>query len=678
MNTRLTVWPVLAVAIVAGQVVAQDTVWTANADGNFGTLTNWNNGVPDDVAAAAFFGSDFAPDMTVTMRRINVFSDNTFTLARLYINPAIGGGNFAFVPGVSSTFGTYGGFDFRRTDGVAPRVDVTRGSHSISAAIALASPTTFDIASGAKLTTSGVISGDGGIVKDGDGTLYLTTENNTYRGLTTINDGIVVMTNFRSLGYQAPAGQGGPNGVVINAGATLLFDKTVDYAPSKPISVLGEGHNGMGALRVASGRQLGWQEVTFQPGQTTVHVESDSPTLGATVLGLGDIRGSGDVVKFGRGIFDLEIPSPSFTGTVTVREGLFHLRHFSDSLGQAKRLTMASQTRAEIIFDQFDQSPSNSPIERVFNPTPTTIGGFGSGGGVVWRLDDYGQYVTGVRGAKRTAVWTGNMTLDDDLIVDVGRPEDTMSFTGTIQGAGGITKAGAGTLQVSELTPRLLYVQAGTIRLQSGAADNVHRLRDFSVAAPTGDPTHATATIDLTNHYLVLDYSVGGTLVTSPYQLVRDRLRSGLLYGTGMISSVAPPRHRLGYIESSDLGWFNIGNEILDSTSLIVGLMADGDTNFDGTLSAPDYWALRNNFGQFVRTWSTGDFDYDGAVWTSDFNVLGANFGISAAPAGVTEADWGRLASAMNVPEPTAFTLLAGGTALLLGGRRQRQAGRAT
>jgi hypothetical protein len=120
----------------------------------------------------------------------------------------------------------------------------------------------------------------------------------------------------------------------------------------------------------------------------------------------------------------------------------------------------------------------------------------------------------------------------------------------------------------------------------------------------------------------------------------------------------------LGYAEASAIGVTRVGDQTLDSTSLLVRMTVSGDSNLDGKVNASDFAAIAANYGTTTgKIWSQGDFNYDGVVNTLDFNMMAANFNqsMSLAPS----AALGTL-----VPEPVAAGTLLVALAGLSGRRR--------
>lgn len=147
-------------------------------------------------------------------------------------------------------------------------------------------------------TFSGVISGTGGLIKDGAGVLTLSGAN-TYSGATTVNAGTVKIN-----------GNTGSSIATINNGATVAGNGTLGGLIVESGAVAAPGNGGIGTLNVTG-------DVTFNNG-STYQVETD-PAGNAdkiTATGAGAINGGTVSVLAGGGNY-----SPSTDYTILTANG---------------------------------------------------------------------------------------------------------------------------------------------------------------------------------------------------------------------------------------------------------------------------------------------------------------------------------------------------------------------
>jgi autotransporter-associated beta strand protein len=150
------------------------------------------------------------------------------------------------------------------------------------------------------LGIGGMVSGGGGIIKIGPGTLHLLA--GTYAGGTTVNEGKLSIASDESLGN--PAGPLNING------ATLFMPNENGPILRRPVSIGGAG-------------------ASFE-----TEYSSSSVTLTAGPSGLGVLSGSGPITKWGPGTMTIGDPNDpgnrvanTYNGTITVNNGALVLRN---------------------------------------------------------------------------------------------------------------------------------------------------------------------------------------------------------------------------------------------------------------------------------------------------------------------------------------------------------------
>jgi hypothetical protein len=199
-----------------------------------------------------------------------------------------------------------------------------------------------------------------------------------------------------------------------------------------------------------------------------------------------------------------------------------------------------------------------------------------------------------------------------------------------------------------------------------------------------GTPAAPTATLDVGNSGIALDYPTAGP---SPAADVRTRIIAGRgapgLIGTwdgkGITSSAsqaAPDATSVGYAVNADMplgAVTTFRGQPVDPTTVLIRHTRIGDANLDGVVNDDDVTIVGAVYAPGVAnaSWANGDFDYNGFVDDDDVTLLGALYNPSAPPIPAPEAGGGVAA----VPEPATWLMLTlGGLgAGLFGWRRRRQ-----
>ncbi|RYD33172.1 MAG: PEP-CTERM sorting domain-containing protein, partial [Verrucomicrobiaceae bacterium] len=166
--------------------------------------------------------------------------------------------------------------------------------------VALTGINTFAVASGTALTVVGVVSGNGGITKTEEGTLYLAASN-SHTGVTTINAGTLRVGSLTNGGDSSGLGAAGSDAanLVLNGG-TLWSSITSDNGVNRGFTL---GVNG-----------------------GTIRKDGGILRMGGVVTGSGELR------KTGNGTFALSGADNDYTGRTVVTAGIMEARR-AESLG---------------------------------------------------------------------------------------------------------------------------------------------------------------------------------------------------------------------------------------------------------------------------------------------------------------------------------------------------------
>lgn len=165
----------------------------------------------------------------------------------------------------------------------------------------------FDSA-GTTYATNSIGTGNGGVTKQSDGTLYL-SGNSTYHGATTVSAGVVNISHDNALGAT-------DGGTTVASGAALELQGNI-HVGTEALSLSGSGISSGGALRNVSGNNQFDGTVTVSSATALIRTDAGSLTLGSA--GVGGVAVGGNALTIG-GAANTEIAgvlTGSSTGSLT-------------------------------------------------------------------------------------------------------------------------------------------------------------------------------------------------------------------------------------------------------------------------------------------------------------------------------------------------------------------------
>ncbi len=292
---------------------------------------------------------------------------------------------------------------------------------------------------------SGVITGSGGLVKDGDGKLTLTGAN-YFKGDTEIKDGTLQVGNGGTSGQIT--------GNVINDG-TLIFNRSDDIDFAGDISGSGDlVKDGEGVL-IYRGDATHTGGTTIKNGTLQIGDGGVQGTLAGDVVNdgtlafyrydltfAGDISGSGSLVQKGPGILTLT-GSATHTGGTTIEAGTLRIGEG----GTTGSISGDIRNDSALVFDRSDDITYADEI--------TGSGSLSQEGDGKLILTGENNYTGGttiksgtlqIGNGGTTGSITGNVANEGTLAFD---RSDDIEFGGVITGTGKLVKEGEGTLTLT-------------------------------------------------------------------------------------------------------------------------------------------------------------------------------------------------------------------------------------
>jgi autotransporter-associated beta strand protein/T5SS/PEP-CTERM-associated repeat protein len=529
-----------------------------------------------------------------------------------------------------------------------------------------AATSTFDVDPSQTYTLNGILSGTGGLMKAGTGTLTLGgTTNNSFTNLTIVNAGLLQLN--KTAGLNAIGGSLTVGDASGGAGADVARLMTSNQIPDNAtVSVLSSGlfdlngfNETIDALNMTGGSVTSGTGTLVLGGNVTGNADAATATISGN-LNLGGATRSftiadgaaaedmkitavitnGGLLKLGGGQLVLAATN-AFTGGVTVSNGTL-VATVNKALGPGSgAVTVASGGTLA-----FSNTVAYATAQ------PVTIHGDGTGNaGALRNLSGNNSFAGPVTLGSAAAIGSdagtltlsGNVTNGGFTLTATGAGD--LALTGVLSGAGGLTKSGAGTATLSGANTftGTVIVSNGVLRLSRGTADNS--------AIPTDGVAGNT---DITIN--------GGTLQIAASQQIGNN--GGIVLNTGAFNfSGSGLTETIGTFQNLG-GTFTSGaNTLVGSGSSITWAGGTNAISADGTVQDA-HWVITGgtNTVQGQGGGATGGTLH---VLTGG---LGLEFGGTNNPTLTLDSDAGAAGRILLEGDVTVLGTLTTGTAQILNG----------
>ena len=493
---------------------------------------------------------------------------------------------------------------------------------TIDNAIALgASGGTFNIGGGsgaAQVTLSGVVSGSGSLIKNGQAILEL-SGNNTYTGATNVTAGTVIASHANALGTTAGA-------TTVASGATVRLAGALTFAESFSLAGTGKSVSAVnyGALHQISGSST-------VSGTVTLTGDADiSAASGSTLTVSGLMSGAFALNKTDAGTLILANSGneASLTAGTTISAGVLSIA--DDNYLSSGTLTLNGGTLNITGVTTVDNAIALASASTIANSVNATLSGVLSGSGTLTKsgastltlsgsnthsgavsLTAGGLTLSGGSAIGNNSAVTQSasttLTLSSDETIGslagtgsvvlnagltTGSDNTSTTYAGAISGLFGLTKAGSGTLT---LTGNNTYTGATTVSAGGLTLNRVGGALDgnTSVAVASG------ATLTLTADETIDALSGAGTVALGTSALTigingTSSTFSGAITGSGTLTLDGGGTFTLSGTNSGQ-GW---GMQVLSGGTVSIA----GDANLgsgtvqlnDGTLSVTSAGTIDN------------------------------------------------------------------------------------
>ncbi|HEV3082130.1 MAG TPA: autotransporter-associated beta strand repeat-containing protein, partial [Gemmataceae bacterium] len=359
----------------------------------------------------------------------------------------------------------------------ASTLTTSSGTQFLAGAIDTNNGNLLTVAGAGNTAIQGTISGTGGLSMQATGTLTLSAAN-SYSGGTTIVSSSLIVTHDAALGAAG-------HSTMVDAGATLAFSGSVNYATAEGLFLNGTGAGGAGALESKNGGNTFAGNITLQ-SPSTINCATQLMTLtglfnnngflltfdgsgDTTIAGMqpANINGSGGLSKQGSGTLTLA-DANNYTGNTVINAGVLVVSH-AGALGFSNSTTVAAGATLALsggfAYGNSEQLNLNGQ-------------GVGNSGALLSSsgANSFAGPITLQSGSKINSGTNASLTLTGAinnggfLLTVASAPKGSSIIKGVISGAGALSGQGIVTLSASNSYSGNTTIVMGSITVTQDAA----------------------------------------------------------------------------------------------------------------------------------------------------------------------------------------------------------------